>query len=95
MRAAFALKLAVKAGRRSGCQRHCRNLRWRRPGQTNRSACWWVLPGGGTDIVRVRSTPKIAEVLGQQIVVDNRPGPPGHDRAHLTAKSPGGTVTRS
>ena len=31
-------------------------------------------PGGGTDIFTRVMAPRLAEVLGQQIVVDNRPG---------------------
>ena len=45
-------------------------------------------PGGGTDIVARALAPKMSEVLGQQIVVDNRPGAAGTIAADLTAKSP-------
>src|SRR5882672_10460955 len=45
-------------------------------------------PGGGTDIVARALAPKMSEVLGQQIVVDNRPGAAGTIAADLTAKAP-------
>lgn len=45
-------------------------------------------PGGGTDIVARALAPKMSEVLGQQIVVDNRPGASGTIAADLTAKAP-------
>jgi tripartite-type tricarboxylate transporter receptor subunit TctC len=44
-------------------------------------------PGGGTDIVARSLAPKMSEVLGQQIVVDNRPGAAGTIAADLTAKA--------
>jgi len=45
-------------------------------------------PGGGTDIVARSLAPKMSEVLGQQIVVENRAGAAGTIAADLTAKSP-------
>ena len=45
-------------------------------------------PGGGTDIVARSLAPRMSEVLGQQIVVDNRPGAAGTIAADLTAKAP-------
>jgi tripartite-type tricarboxylate transporter receptor subunit TctC len=45
-------------------------------------------PGGGTDIVARALSQKMSEVLGQQIVVDNRPGASGTIAADLTAKAP-------
>jgi tripartite-type tricarboxylate transporter receptor subunit TctC len=44
-------------------------------------------PGGGTDIVARALGPKMSEVLGQQIVVENRPGASGTIAADLAAKS--------
>jgi tripartite-type tricarboxylate transporter receptor subunit TctC len=44
-------------------------------------------PGGGTDIVARALAPKMSEVLGQQVVVDNRPGAAGTIAADQTAKS--------
>ena len=40
----------------------------------------WIVPfppGGGTDITTRTVTTKLAEALGQQIVLDNRPGSGG------------------
>ena len=45
-------------------------------------------PGGGTDIVARSLAPRMSEVLGQQIVVENRAGAAGTIAADLTAKSP-------
>mgnify|MGYP003576655940 CR=1 FL=1 len=46
-------------------------------------------PGGGTDIVARTVTPKMAEILGQQFIVDNRAGAGGNIGTHALAKSPG------
>ncbi len=44
-------------------------------------------PGGGTDIVARALAPKMAEVLGQQIVLENKPGASGTIAADLVAKA--------
>ena len=46
------------------------------------------VPGGGADNVSRLFAVKLAEVLGQQIVVDNRPGANGVIAAELVSKSP-------
>src|SRR5262249_11168027 len=51
----------------------------------------WLVPappGGGTDAVSRIMSPRLAEILGQQIVVDNRGGAQGSIATALTAKSP-------
>lgn len=45
-------------------------------------------PGGGTDIVMRAIAPKLGELLGQPIVVENRAGASGTIAADLVAKSP-------
>jgi tripartite-type tricarboxylate transporter receptor subunit TctC len=44
-------------------------------------------PGGGTDIAARLLTPKLAEYLGQQFVVENRPGATTNIASDLVAKS--------
>ncbi|MEO8443315.1 MAG: tripartite tricarboxylate transporter substrate binding protein, partial [Betaproteobacteria bacterium] len=44
-------------------------------------------PGGGTDIVARTISPRLSEVLGQQVVVDNRAGASGILGTEIAAKS--------
>ncbi|HKU70260.1 MAG TPA: tripartite tricarboxylate transporter substrate binding protein [Burkholderiales bacterium] len=44
-------------------------------------------PGGGTDATARAIAPKMSEVLGQQVVVDNRPGATGNIATEITAKA--------
>lgn len=45
-------------------------------------------PGGGTDIVARALAPKMSEILGQSIVIENRAGAAGTIGADVVAKSP-------
>ncbi len=45
-------------------------------------------PGGGTDIVARTVTPKMAEILGQQFIIDNRAGAGGNIGTDAVAKAP-------
>src|ERR671918_620981 len=45
-------------------------------------------PGGGADVLTRMLSPKLAESLGQQVIVDNRGGAAGNIGAELAAKSP-------
>jgi tripartite-type tricarboxylate transporter receptor subunit TctC len=45
-------------------------------------------PGGATDIVARIVGPKLTELLGQQMVVDNRVGASGNIALELVAKAP-------
>jgi tripartite-type tricarboxylate transporter receptor subunit TctC len=45
-------------------------------------------PGGGTDILARLLAPKLSEYLGQQFVVENRPGATTNIASDLVAKSP-------
>jgi len=45
-------------------------------------------PGGTNDIMARGIAPDLAALLGQQVVVDNRPGASGQIGAEMTAKSP-------
>ena len=44
-------------------------------------------PGGGTDIVARTVTPKMAEILGQPFIVENRAGAGGNIGTEVVAKS--------
>src|SRR5438477_1244385 len=51
----------------------------------------WIIPfppGGGSDALARILSPKLSEVLGQQIVIDNRPGAGANIGAEVAAKSP-------
>jgi len=50
-------------------------------------------PGGGTDITTRAFAPRLSSVLGQPVVVDNRPGAGGLIGSTLVAKSPGDGYT--
>src|SRR5689334_4452785 len=43
--------------------------------------------GGGTDVVARIVAPKLSEALGQQVVVDNRPGAGGLIGTEIVAKA--------
>ena len=45
-------------------------------------------PGGGADVVARALSPRLVEGLGQQIIIDNRPGANGLIAAELAAKAP-------
>ena len=45
-------------------------------------------PGGGTDFIARIAAQKMTEALGQQVIVDNRPGAGGSLGAELGAKAP-------
>jgi tripartite-type tricarboxylate transporter receptor subunit TctC len=45
-------------------------------------------PGGGTDVVARILAPRLSELLGQPLVIDNRPGATGTVAAGQVAKSP-------
>jgi len=44
-------------------------------------------PGGGTDATARAIAPKMSELLGQQVIVDNRPGATGNIATDIAAKS--------
>src|SRR5687767_7240461 len=51
----------------------------------------WIVPfppGGSTDIYSRVLAPRLSEAVGQQIVIDNRPGAGGALGAELAAKAP-------
>ncbi len=51
-------------------------------------------PGGGTDIVARTVTPKMAEILGQPFVIENRAGAGGNISTEAVAKSPADGYTQ-
>jgi len=50
-------------------------------------------PGGGTDFIARVTAQKLSEALGQQFIVDNRPGAGGTLGAEVGAKAPGDGYT--
>jgi len=44
-------------------------------------------PGGGTDATARAIAPKLSELLGQQVIVDNRPGATGNIATDIVSKS--------
>jgi tripartite-type tricarboxylate transporter receptor subunit TctC len=57
------------------------------PNKTIRFIVPWP-PGGGADVLSRIVSPKLAETLGQQIIIDNRGGAAGNIGAEMAAKSP-------
>ena len=45
-------------------------------------------PGSGSDVVARVIAPRLTELLGQQVVVDNRPGASGLIAAEIIARAP-------
>ncbi len=68
------------------------------PALASAQQAWWptkpirllvgFAPGGGTDIVARALGPKMSEILGQQVVVENRAGAAGTIAADMVAKAP-------
>lgn len=56
------------------------------PGKPLRLIVPWP-PGGGADVLSRMLTPKLAEALGQQVVIDNRGGAAGNIGAEVAARS--------
>src|SRR6185369_9121123 len=50
-------------------------------------------PGGGADIMARTMQVKLVALLGQQVVIDNRPGAGGNIGADVAAKSPANGYT--
>jgi tripartite-type tricarboxylate transporter receptor subunit TctC len=78
LNAAMAVMLAAGAAG-AGAQAY--------PSKTIRFIVPWP-PGGGADVLSRIVSPKLAEALGQQVVIDNRGGAAGNIGAELAAKSP-------
>jgi tripartite-type tricarboxylate transporter receptor subunit TctC len=47
-----------------------------------------LAPGGGTDIVGRMVGQRLSAAIGQQVIIDNRPGASGNIAAEIVAKSP-------
>src|SRR5689334_10322403 len=45
-------------------------------------------PGGGTDTTMRIVTPRLGELLGQRVVIDNRPGQAGNIGLEIAARAP-------
>ncbi len=73
-----AVAMAISAGPASAQTYPAKPIRWIVP----------FPPGGGTDITTRPVTAKLAEALGQQIVIDNRPGSGGTIGLSIAAKLP-------
>src|SRR5215831_9768663 len=58
-------------------------------GYPDRPVHWMVpsAPGGGTDASARIVAPRLAEILGQPVVIDNRPGASGGVGAEVVARS--------
>ena len=50
-------------------------------------------PGGGTDTTARPIAQKMSELMGQQVIVDNRPGAAGNIATEITARAPGDGYT--
>jgi len=57
------------------------------PNKTIRYIVPWP-PGGGADVLSRIVSPKLGDVLGQQVIIDNRGGAAGNIGAEMGAKSP-------
>src|SRR5688500_5900875 len=73
-----------------GLQMACAGGAWSQAGYPAKPVRWIVPwpPGGGADTLTRLLSPKLAEALGQQIIVDNRGGAAGNIGAEIAAKSP-------
>jgi tripartite-type tricarboxylate transporter receptor subunit TctC len=76
--ALLALPMALGIGAAHGAQTWpTRAIRWIVP----------YVPGGGTDITARLLSPKLSELFGQQIVIDNRPGAAGNLGTEIVANA--------
>jgi len=74
----FLVALAVAAVGTAHAQYPAKPVRWVVP----------FPPGGGSDTLARIMSPKFGEILGQQIVIDNRPGAGANIGAEVAAKAP-------